>query len=150
MSDTKNHVLNEAHELVHGAREEAYSHPADDFARVATMLNGLLAHKLRVPLTALDWPLIMIVCKLARQAHKYGHDNLVDIAGYAECAARVNEREPKTPWKLSGEGGIDNPPRPVVQSPNSAVPDPCDPAGLQNLRPAGFQNMRRHGRNKWD
>jgi len=82
-------VLTEAAAVTSGERQNDYGHPRDDFTRTAAMWNGLLAGKLRAPITAIDIPLCMIAVKLAREAHRHKRDNLVDIAGYARTAAIV-------------------------------------------------------------
>jgi len=82
-------VLAEAAHVTSGARQNDYGHPRDDFARTAAMWNGVLAAKLRAPITAMDIPLCMIAVKLAREAHRHKRDNLVDIAGYARTAAMI-------------------------------------------------------------
>jgi len=82
-------VLAEAADVTSGERQKDYGHPRDDFARTAVMWNGLLAAKLRAPITAMDIPLCMIAVKLAREAHRHKRDNLVDIAGYARTGAMV-------------------------------------------------------------
>lgn len=82
-------ILKEAHSLVYGPREADYSHPKDDYARVAGMFNALFADKLKTDFAPADCALFMIVIKLARQAHRSKRDNLVDLAGYAEVVARI-------------------------------------------------------------
>lgn len=78
-------VLTEAQGLVHGQRNEAYGHPLDDWMRTAAMVSAMLAHKLREPLTAEDCALMLCCVKLSRQQNAPKRDNLVDLAGYAEC-----------------------------------------------------------------
>jgi hypothetical protein len=82
-------ILDEAARVTSGERQTDYGHPRDDFTRTAVMWNGLLAGKLRQPITAMDVPLCMIAVKLAREAHRHKRDNLVDIAGYARTGAMV-------------------------------------------------------------
>lgn len=82
-------ILDEARALVYGPREADYAHPRVDFARAVGMVNALFADRLTIPLTESDWALIMIICKVARQAHKPKRDGWVDIAGYAATGARV-------------------------------------------------------------
>jgi hypothetical protein len=36
--------------------------------------------------------MMMILLKVAREKYQHKHDNLVDIAGYAECVARLHEK----------------------------------------------------------
>lgn len=77
-------VLTEAEGLVHGARNETYGHPLDDFTRTAAMASGMLAHKLTEPLTAEEVGMFMCLVKLSRQVNAPKRDNMVDLAGYAE------------------------------------------------------------------
>lgn len=85
----KETILDEAKRLVYGPREADYAHPKVDFKRAIGMLNALFEDRLREPLKESDWALIMIICKLARQAHKPTRDGWVDCAGYAATGARV-------------------------------------------------------------
>lgn len=82
-------ILTEAHALVHGQRQDAYGHPANDFSRTAALLNIVLAGKLKDELDASDVALMMICVKLSREVNKHGRDNLVDLCGYAETRQMV-------------------------------------------------------------
>ena len=82
-------ILQEAERLVHGPRQEAYGHPANDFSRTAALLNIVLAGKLRDELDAADVALMMVCVKLSREVNKHGRDNLVDAAGYLETRRMV-------------------------------------------------------------
>lgn len=86
-----NTVLEEALSIVFGAREKAYGHPRDDFARIASLWNGYMGGKFGVtPFTATDVPHMMVLLKMARLMETPDHrDSIVDIAGYAATAARV-------------------------------------------------------------
>ena len=100
MEPERKSVLIEADELVHGDRSAAYGHPLDNFTRIAGMVNAMLAHKIREPLTAEDFAYIMACAKLSRQINMPKRDNMTDLAGYAESAdwmiderkARQNDR----------------------------------------------------------
>lgn len=80
-------VLTEAQRLVHGARNEDYGHPLDDFGRTAGMVSAMLAHKLKTPLTAEEIGLVMVCVKLSRHINRPKRDNMVDAAGYAETVS---------------------------------------------------------------
>lgn len=90
-------VLEEAAETVGGPRQEAYGHPRDNYNRVAHMLTGLLADKLKPGefVTPSDAALAMILIKCAREAHRPKRDNRVDIAGYALVLDLINASEPQ-------------------------------------------------------
>lgn len=68
-----------------------YGPPEAHFARTVALLNVVLAHKLREPLTVTDWPVVMICDKLARDVHRPKVDNCVDVAGYAACLFEIRE-----------------------------------------------------------
>ncbi len=82
-------VLLEANSLVYGNRQASYSHPMDDYTRTSALWNTILADKLKKDLTAEDAIMCMIMVKASRQVHKHKRDNLVDMAGYAQCMQRV-------------------------------------------------------------
>lgn len=87
-------ILEEANKLVHGERGEAYGHPSDDYQCTAGMWRLLIKRRygIDVPLTDDFACLMMIAVKLSREAGKPKTDNLVDAAGYAECAQMCVEK----------------------------------------------------------
>jgi hypothetical protein len=87
-----NTVCDEAKRLVYGDRQEAYDHPAVNFARIAQMVNLLLAKKLRPSQEVLpeEVALILIAVKYSRLINEPTHrDSLVDLCGYALCSERI-------------------------------------------------------------
>lgn len=81
-------ILEEAQRLVYGARNDDYGHPADDYAKVAMIWTAILG----VEVTAKQAALCMVGVKIAREVHRPKRDNLVDLAGYAAVAARIQGR----------------------------------------------------------
>jgi nucleoside 2-deoxyribosyltransferase len=83
-------VSQEAHRLVHGARQNAYGHPADDFARTGRMWGAILG----IPdVTPALVGLCLAAVKISREVNAPKHDNLVDLCGYAETVELVRQRE---------------------------------------------------------
>jgi hypothetical protein len=96
---TTQNILEEANELVNGARQASYGHPLDDFQRTAGMLSAMLAHKLKEPITAEEIGLIMCCVKISRQINRAKRDNLVDLAGYACTVSMVLDEKFKRGMK---------------------------------------------------
>ncbi|HEX5437141.1 MAG TPA: DUF6378 domain-containing protein [Gemmatimonadaceae bacterium] len=83
-------AVQEAHRLVHGNRGADYGHPIDDYTRTGRMWGAILG------IPDIDPRLccvMMAAMKLSRETNKHKRDNLVDAAGYAECAQMVAERQ---------------------------------------------------------
>lgn len=74
----------EAARIVLGPRGDFYDHPYDNFARTALIWQGVLYSKLApgAHLTPEDVALCMLGVKIAREAFRHKHDNLVDGHGY--------------------------------------------------------------------
>jgi hypothetical protein len=81
-------ILEEANRLVHGDRGADYGHPFVDYECTAAIWQALIKRRygVDVPLTPDFCCLLMQGVKLSREAGKHKTDNLVDAAGYAECA----------------------------------------------------------------
>jgi hypothetical protein len=79
-------LLDEAKRIVCGDRDRQYGHPEDAFRVIAEMWTSYLGTEI----TAADVCDMMILLKVARNSFHQKHDNLVDIAGYAACAAECN------------------------------------------------------------
>lgn len=83
---TKPSILLKAYELVNGERAAAYGDAQANFTRWSDMLEPL-----GIYLTPYELALVMVTCKLARQAHAHKEDNLVDAAGYLELAWKLHK-----------------------------------------------------------
>lgn len=87
-------ILDEAKRLTRGDRNKDYGHPIDDYDRTAAIWSIVLGTKV----TAEQAILCMIGVKMSRLCHDITkHDSHVDVAGYADCLARVvEERKRRT------------------------------------------------------
>ena len=83
-------ALQEAQRLVHGDRGASYGHPIDDYTRTGRIWGAILG----VPdIDPRLCALMMAGVKVSRECHKPKRDNRVDLAGYAECAQMIAERQ---------------------------------------------------------
>lgn len=80
-------ILEEAHELVDGPRQEDYGHPIDNFNKMAMMWSAILGKQVSEQEVAL----CMIATKIARETNRPRRDNRVDIAGYAKTLQMVED-----------------------------------------------------------
>jgi hypothetical protein len=74
-----------------------YGHPRDNFATIACMWEAYLARRglFNVDSAGLmprDVAMLNALQKIARDAHLSTVDNLIDIAGYAATAERLDEK----------------------------------------------------------
>lgn len=83
----------EANALVNGDRLLAYGPPTPAYQAMAQMWSGLLAHKLKEPLTAAEAVILLAGMKLCREARKHKRDNVVDTHGYMLVLAHVQAGE---------------------------------------------------------
>ena len=82
---TRKELLEKAMEATND-RGDTYGKPEDNFATIARLWRVYLD----TPINAQDVAAMMILFKVARAKSNPTHiDNLVDIAGYAACAAEL-------------------------------------------------------------
>lgn len=86
----RENICTEAERLVFKDRGSAYMHPLDDYSCTAALWSAAL-HSAKIldadkEITPEMAQLLMILVKVSRASRNITHrDNLVDIAGYAEC-----------------------------------------------------------------
>lgn len=71
-------LLEEAGYLVSADRQEAYGHPAKNFAETAALWSVVLG----IPVTPEQVALCMVQVKIAREINAHKRDNIVDAIGY--------------------------------------------------------------------
>lgn len=77
-------IIDEAKDIIEGQRKTDYGDAGDSFSRVAWFWEGYLGKRLEGGLKPIDVANMMILFKVARDAHKPGNrENHVDIIGYA-------------------------------------------------------------------
>ena len=86
-------VLEEAQRLVHGDRGADYGHPIDDYTRTGKLWGAILGTD---PIDPRTCCLMMAAMKISRECNKHKRDNLTDLAGYAECADMIAQRQEAT------------------------------------------------------
>jgi hypothetical protein len=93
----KRSILNEAYDITSSDRNTQYGPPEDSFSRIAIMwtayLNDKKGVKTLISVTPTDVAHMMILLKMCREQNSSKRDNLVDIAGYARCAAIIKGYE---------------------------------------------------------
>lgn len=88
-------ILQEADEIVNGARATDYGDARESFEKIADVANLLLDSQEKGLLMAKEGLCAEAVCKvmmavkLVRQSNKHKRDNLVDLCGYAELLNRL-------------------------------------------------------------
>lgn len=88
-------ILSEADRIVSGRGESEYGHPRDNFQDIADSWSGFLHARGLLPRDAQLLPRDVAIMNVLQKAMRDGHmpkrDNLVDIAGYARTAERIEE-----------------------------------------------------------
>lgn len=88
-------VLQKAFNIVYKDRIDQYGKPEDNFKTIGSFWSTYLTNKFNIetPITTEDVAIMMILLKVARETSQHKRDNLIDIAGYVECADRIYNRE---------------------------------------------------------
>ena len=79
-------VLEEAHKVINGERQDAYGHPEDSFQIIAELWSVYISRKFRVDvkLTGVDTAVMLSLFKHARMmgSNMITRDTIVDACGY--------------------------------------------------------------------
>jgi len=89
-------ILQVAHSIVHGDREQTYGDAGKNFRTIAAYWNThiLAAKSIEARLTEADVCGMMILLKQARLANNPNHtDSMVDIAGYTELNSLIQQQK---------------------------------------------------------
>lgn len=88
--EERSDILNEAHDIINGERQDSYGNPEDSFKIIAEFWSTYIKYKfgLVVKLSNLDTAHMMSLFKHARMlGQKPTRDNYVDACGYLAIAA---------------------------------------------------------------
>jgi len=87
-------LLNEARDIVAGPRAESYGPAEEGFLTIANLWQDYLYVAVGTDgiISPQDVAHMLILMKIARQAHSHKRDNLVDIAGYAALSQRISAK----------------------------------------------------------
>lgn len=83
--ETQPTILEEAAKCVTGPRRRDYGTPEENFGLIASLWSVQIKHEV----TPMQVAMCLILLKVARQSNSPKRDNLVDIAGYAQCASEL-------------------------------------------------------------
>jgi len=85
-------VCLKAHELITGDRNQTYSHPLDDYSKVAEIFYGITGVSLSVE-EAVMFPLAMKLARVrtAREEGRWHEDSVVDAIGYLGCLSMIHQ-----------------------------------------------------------
>ena len=93
-TERRRRAIQEVEGCVCRDRQHSYGDAEDNFEAIASLWTTLLGPKLVRPITRTDVASLMVAVKLARARTSPGNrDNWIDAAGYAVCAAGIQEVE---------------------------------------------------------
>jgi len=93
MNEEQESICQEAHRIQGGDRQQDYGNPRENFENIASLWNSYLAvaHSEQPHIEAVDVANMMILMKMARNIHKPKRDGWVDICGYSQCGAKIQD-----------------------------------------------------------
>lgn len=89
-------LLLDAADTVDGERQDQYGNAEDSFATIAELWSSYInigrPQSESIEITAKDVAILMVLFKAAREGNSPKRDNLLDLAGYAALAQRIEEK----------------------------------------------------------
>lgn len=83
-------ILSEAEEIVNGSRQSDYGDAANNFHRIANVVNSMYP---QLNINAQQCCAVLMAVKLIREGFRHKRDNLVDLCGYAHIMNEINDRK---------------------------------------------------------
>ena len=83
-------ILAEAEEIVNGNRQSDYGDAANNFRRIANIVNSMYP---QLNINAQQCCAVLMAVKLIREGFRHKRDNLVDLCGYAHIMNEINDRK---------------------------------------------------------
>lgn len=83
-------ILSEAEEIVNGNRQSDYGDAANNFHRIANIVNSMYP---QLNINAQQCCAVLMAVKLIREGFRHKRDNLVDLCGYAHIMNEINDRK---------------------------------------------------------
>ncbi len=83
-------ILSEAEEIVNGNRQSDYGDAANNFHRIANVVNSMYP---QLNINAQQCCAVLMAVKLIREGFRHKRDNLVDLCGYAHIMNEINDRK---------------------------------------------------------
>lgn len=91
INDTINKsILAEAEEIVNGNRQSDYGDAANNFHRIANIVNSMYP---QLNINAQQCCAVLMAVKLIREGFRHKRDNLVDLCGYTHIMNEINDRK---------------------------------------------------------
>lgn len=83
-------ILSEAEEIVNGSRHSDYGDAANNFHRIANVVNSMYP---QLNINAQQCCAVLMAVKLIREGFRHKRDNLVDLCGYTHIMNEINDRK---------------------------------------------------------
>lgn len=86
-------ILQEAHDLIYGDREQEYGHPIESLGNIAMMWSAYLTAKFDAEfiIGEADVCQFMVLLKMCRGFNGASRDSIIDQAGYTGLLERIKE-----------------------------------------------------------